>query len=105
MKHKINVKIYRSQYEHEILADEYVFRTLMGQLIREIPIEDLKKIFKLTKIDPESNESFEKIKDPKTPIHERDMIMILKYNEKIFFEAELSCKAIVYQNGRVILHE
>lgn len=41
--------------------DEYFYRRLIIKMINEIPLEDLKKVFKLSKIKPEDEGYFYEI--------------------------------------------
>jgi hypothetical protein len=74
------------------ITDDVIFKRMLYQLIDYMPIQELKEIFQLIKIDPNSKESLEKMKDWKTPAGEKELIMRLRERGIIRYEATVETK-------------
>jgi hypothetical protein len=57
MKNRCEVKVTPELLNNTQVNDEYLFRDLARKMVSEIPLEELHKLIKLTKIDPNSDES------------------------------------------------
>jgi len=55
-----------------------------------MPFEELSKLLKFTKLDPNSSESEAKILDPNISKNERERLMGLKKEQVILYEAEFN---------------
>jgi hypothetical protein len=55
-----------------------------------MPANELNKLMKFTKTDPNTREVREKINDYKTPEHERRRLIMLEREKVILYEAEVS---------------
>lgn len=54
MKHRVEHKIdYHTMEAYgDQISDDKVFRDMICQMVKEIPLEELKKVFHLSKLDP-----------------------------------------------------
>ena len=52
MKNKLEVKLARRTLKETPINDEYMYRDLARRMVNEMPIDELHKLIKLTKIDP-----------------------------------------------------
>jgi phosphoenolpyruvate carboxylase len=57
MKNRFEVKVISELFNNKRFKDEYFFRNLAHKIVSEMPLEELHKLIKLTKIDPNSDES------------------------------------------------
>ena len=57
MKNKLEVKLARRTLKETPINDEYMYRDLARRMVNEMPIDELHKLIKLTKIDPLSNDA------------------------------------------------
>jgi hypothetical protein len=70
--------------------EEYFIRQTIITLISTIPIDELKKLFSISKLDPNSIENFIKINNENTKFKEYYKIMLLKQDNMIEFEAGIN---------------
>ena len=89
MLNKVEVRVTPEFIEYTAVNDEYVFRELARKMVSEMPADELKKLIKFTKTDPNTQESMEKINDPLTAEHERHRLRMLKRQQIILYEAEV----------------
>ncbi len=87
MLHIIEIKI--NKEEVKITNDEYFFRELAIKMVSDIPFEELKKLIKLTKTDPRSQDSSFKINDYRTPGFEKQRLIMMRNQDVIEFKAEV----------------
>lgn len=79
-KYRSQTTITERQYNGnvEYYDDEYFYRTVIQQMINEIPMEDLKKLFEVNKINPFSEKSLGILYDYRTPDYLREKIRTLQ---------------------------
>lgn len=71
------------------ITHETIKRELAIQICKDLPIEFLEKVFQFEVIDPTKEETLEKLRDYKTPPHEKEMINHLRINDETYFEAKV----------------
>jgi hypothetical protein len=59
MRNRCEVKVNPKSLNNTIINDEFLFRDLACKMVSEMPLQELHKLIKLTKIDPYSFESNE----------------------------------------------
>jgi len=89
MKNKVQVK-FLLEFSRSHITDEDIFRNLAKKMVAEMPFEELSKLLKFTKLDPNSSESEAKILDPNISKNERERLMGLKKEQVILYEAEFN---------------
>jgi hypothetical protein len=86
---KSEVKISREALSNPIVSDEYFFRQLACEMVTKMPIDELHKLIRFTKTDPNTIEVRAKIRNEKTPEHERERLIILRRQYVVLYEAEV----------------
>ena len=72
---------------NEQLNDERFFRDLAVEMVRGMPMEELHKLIRLTKIDPYSEESENKFFDHMQPDCVKEHLILLKKKNIVLYEA------------------
>lgn len=91
MKYRSEIKITRYFHDNvEINVDEYVIRELARKIVKDLPIDYLSKFINVVKIDPDSEESKDKLNDFFTKPHEREFINHLKDQGAIIYQSEIN---------------
>ncbi|HMT01785.1 MAG TPA: hypothetical protein PKD00_00505 [Burkholderiales bacterium] len=89
MLNKVEIKVTAEKFADKILTDQYMFRLIARKLIEEMPIEELAKVFKFTKIDPNTPENKAKLSDYNTSQAERAWLESLNSEGLILFKVEI----------------
>lgn len=89
MPSKIQRKVTPGVLTQTIVTDEVIFRKLANELTVEMPFNELCLIFKFTKIDPRSEETFKKLNYPYTHEDEVKQLIELCREGLLLFEAEV----------------
>ena len=76
----------RSDY-NERFNDERLFRDLAVEMVRDMPMEELHKLIRLTKIGPYSEESENKFFDHMQPDGVKEHLILLKKKNIVLYEA------------------
>jgi len=90
MLHKLEYKVTTDFYNQPHVTDEVIFRDLARKMVSDIPLEDLKKIIKFKKLDPNKPEEWSM--DYKTDDYQIDQLIWLERNKLILFTAEIFFK-------------
>ena len=90
MKTQLEFRLARRTLEETQINDEYMYRDLARRMVNEMPIDELHKLIKLTKIDPfsyvgESNNSRYIMDD-----YMRNIISNLINEDAILYKAEVN---------------
>lgn len=88
MKHRAQVRVFWDSLKDTGLKDEFFYRDLAMKMVREIPINELHKLFKITKTDPGNLRSIRKMSDDNCPNWEKEKIRLLLEEKAILFEIE-----------------
>lgn len=89
MKHKSTAEITRELLAHTSIDDEYLYRQLATRLIQDLPLPELKKLMKCTKVDPNTEENLKKLNSILTPEYERIYLRRLYDRQVIAYEVEI----------------
>jgi len=76
--------------EVEGLGDNYLFRRLAVKMVEEIPMKELHKLMKFTKIDPHKFDVHTKLSDKEYFDFKRVQIEMLFEEKVILFEVEVT---------------
>ena len=79
------------------LSDEQIKRQLAHNIIEEMPMDDLSRIFKFEVMNPISDESQRILLDPHSPMWEKERIRINR--ETLTLEYEASVRVSACQNN------
>ena len=90
MLNKVEVRVTPELIEYTAVNDEYIFRELARKMVTQMPVNELKKLIKFTKTDPNTQESRKKINDYLTDEYERHRLIMLESQQIILYEAEVS---------------
>ena len=93
MLNRVEVKVTPELLANTAVNDEYLFRELARKMVTEMPVDELSKLIKFTKTDPNTSEVRAKINDYRTAEHERHRLMMLERQQIILYEAEVSLQA------------
>ena len=88
MKHRLQTKITSELFENSQINDESIFRNLATRMVTELPIDELHKLIKFTKTDPNSEHSKRVRWDLNYPSWQRKQVHQLKNEDVILYEAE-----------------
>jgi hypothetical protein len=66
-----------------------IIRKLIHKLIQDLPIDKIKNLFKLKKIDPSDRDKFKELFRNKSP-HELEELRLLERDNLIKFEVEIT---------------
>ena len=97
MENRSEIKVTREMFNNTEINDEYLFRELAIKIVDEIPLDELHKLFKLTKIDPHSDESQKVLRDSRD-IFEIEQIMELRRQHVILYQAKLDIHTVLRQS-------
>ena len=70
------------------VSDEYFFRQLAQGIVKEMSFEDLKKLIKFSKIDPNSEHSKKQLTDMNCPTWKKEKILKLSQENVILYTAK-----------------
>jgi hypothetical protein len=70
--------------------EEEIVRELVSALVNKIQFEELLKLIDYTKVDPESKESQDKLRNPFTPDWKKGQIYDLGVQNQIFYTIKLT---------------
>ncbi len=85
-------KVTKEALSSTSIDDEFVFRKLVMEMLSKIPMEELHRIFLLTKQDPCTMESKAKMYDSQYNPHEKELLWRLHEEECVLYEAKLIIK-------------
>ncbi len=88
MRYQCEVKVTPELLENTIVNDEYLFRDLARKIVSEMPLELLRDLIKIDKIDPYSEES-ENVLRYSSNRHEIERILKLRDERVILYSAEV----------------
>lgn len=89
MIHKVETELTTEFFANKHASDDYVFREMALEMIKLLPISDLKKLVKFTKTDPTSIEFRDKLNDVRTSEYERDRLRMLERRQMIHCVVEI----------------
>jgi len=93
MKHRLQTKITSELFENSQINDEeYIFRDLARRMVTELPIDELHKLIKFTKTDPNSEHSKRVLWDLNYPSWQRRQVHQLRNEDVILYEADIEIK-------------
>ena len=92
MKHafKKRISIEVLDAEPTYYLEDHLFREAIISMVRDLPLIELSKIFKLEKIDPRTKESLRSLTDPETPEWKRHLISDLYDSKTVDFLVTLN---------------
>ncbi len=90
MLNRLELKVTPELLANSAVNDEYLFRELARKMVSEMPAEELNKLMKFTKTDPNTSEVRAKIHDRRTNKHERLRLIMLEQQQLILYEVEVS---------------
>ena len=85
MKYKQEVKL-SSEYRP---SEEAIIRDLARRMVTEMPLEALKKLMTYDKVDPDSKDSQELLRNPDTPQWKVEQIHNLDIHHQIFYTTSI----------------
>ena len=85
MKYKQEVKL-SAEYRP---SEEAIIRDLARRMVTEIPLEALKRLMTYDKVDPDSKDSQEKLRNPNTPQWKVEQIHNLDIMHQIFYTTNI----------------
>jgi hypothetical protein len=85
MEYKSEIEVTREFSKN--ISDDSILYDLFHKIIDDIPVEDLKKVFNVEIIDPESDEIQSKLSDRFLHPEERKKILSLRYRNVILFRS------------------
>jgi hypothetical protein len=86
----VKIKVTPELLANTEINDEHLFRELARKMVNEMPVTELNKLMKFTKTDPNSKKVKDKINDYKISEKERRRLKMLKREQLILYEAEVS---------------
>lgn len=88
MRYQCEVKVTPELLENTKVNDEYLFRDLARKIVSEMPLELLKDLIQLDKIDPNSEKSQKVLRDG-IHRHKIERILQLRDERVILYTAEV----------------
>ena len=85
MKYRQEVKL-SAEYRP---SEEHIIRDLARELVTEMPLEALKTLVNYNKVDPDSKDSQEKLRNPNTPQWKVEQIHNLDIMHQIFYTTSI----------------
>ena len=82
-------KIILNNTSNPSITDNRIIRDMALSIINDLTIEDIKKLFKVNIIDPDSVEQVAKLYDKNVSPSERELIKILRDSNEVLFEVEI----------------
>jgi hypothetical protein len=70
-------------------SEEAIVKDLARRMVTEMPLEALKRLMKYDKVDPDSKESQELLRDPDTPQWRVEQIHNLDIHHQIFYTTQI----------------
>jgi len=101
MIHQSTSTITREMYEKMENADEIIYRDHMRRIISELPLEELKKVFKCSKINPLSKESEKQLLSRDTS-RNRELILKLRQQSLIHYKVTLTVPNVMTNENSTI---
>ena len=86
-KYRTSIEI-SSIAENYKISDERIYRKLATKMVNDMPINELSKLIKFTKIDPHSQHSDDILSDPYSPECDKRLIWQLRKRDVVLYEAE-----------------
>lgn len=90
MIHKAKTKVTHELLAHSPINDEFLFRELAHKLVKDMPLEELKKLIFFTKTDANTPESVSKINNYLTPHDEKHLLIRLRDEQVLLYEAQIN---------------
>lgn len=88
MKNKIQIKVSREMLKHSQINDYYLYRELAVKMVKEMPMQELRKLIEFTKTDPNSEHSKRVLWGEDYPAWRKTLIHQLRNESAILYEAE-----------------
>lgn len=88
MKNRTEAKVTVEMIDRSGITDEYIFRDLARKMVSDMPMSELQKLIRLTKIDPRTKDSIDKMNNPDIPPYEKSELRMLREQGVILFKAE-----------------
>ena len=88
MKNRLEVKIRPEHLEDIRVNEDYIYRSLAMRMIKEMPMDELRKLIEFTKTDPNSEHSKRVLWDVDYPDWQKIQIYELRNEDLILYEAE-----------------
>lgn len=85
MRNKTQIKVTRGSYYHKS-SDDFIYREMTQKLVRDMPTEELKKLFVMSKINPFSKEYQDMLHRAQTPDAKGQQIQSLMDEDVILYE-------------------
>lgn len=88
MRNRCEMEVNSEVFTKSNLTDEIIFRDLAKKMVSGMPYDELCKLIKFSKLDPNSKKASDVLWSDATPKHEKDRIMLMRERLVILYEAE-----------------
>jgi len=102
MKYRGKQDITKHLIEHSIVSEEELERNAILTFVKSLPIEELKRLVQFERLDPDSEQSMEKLRDINTPQYEIDEIRSLMNRGVVRYKFKHIGMKQVDNGGRLI---